>query len=447
MLRTPLVVFLLVLCGCPSESGTDAGIDSGQNGPADAAYVNPLPESFTNAYGRAVVVHGGKVYVAGSGTRADAGALSNDFFIARFATDLSRDVTFGVDGVGVADFDGGSVAIFAANNDLAYGLAFDGDKPLLVGNVRSAVNETGDFGLARFTAGGQLDSTFGTGGLRFESYGSGRPSIARQVVVQTDGKFVAAGGVFNGGGRALDLALARYASNGTFDFSFSLADGGAGAVLDFGLGRAESATGLFVQPGGAVVVGGGDNFPLARLSSAGRLDPTFGPNGTGQATFGNGTSLKIVERTDGSLWQVGVVELQADGGAGFGKLYLKQVLVSANGMPAAGFGQNGERVDLIPEAGVVRGAATQADGKLLLYSVYLSKGQLLRLNIDGSLDTGFGTGGILALDVQIPLFEVAFGSGNHLTIDGNTAWVTDINVVKPTPNTTRQVLALVKVPL
>ncbi len=447
MIRSILVSFCVVLlCGCPGEPSLDGGSGGGDGGTSDSGVVSLMPDAFLSAHGRAVAVRGGKVYVAGNGIRSDAGSRNNDFFIVRFSTDLVRDPTFGVDGVGIADFDGGVVGIFPANNDTPFALGFDGERPVLVGNVRSYV-DTGDFGMARFTPAGQLDTTFGTQGLRVEAYGGDHPATASALALQPDGKLLVAGNILNGGNRKIDIALARYEANGTFDPSFSLEDGGAGAVLNFGVGANEHSRGLFVQASGSVVVGGGDNFALARLTSVGRLDSSFGTNGTGQVTHGRGSAVKLVERTDGSLWMMGNIELTADGGSGTGSFYMKQVLVSANGVPVAGFGQNGVRTDLVPEYGALRGAALQADGKLLVYFTYVTQGRLLRLNTDGSLDPSFGTNGVRTLDITIPLFETGFTFGNQLAIDGNTAWVTDINVVKISPTVTRQLLALVKIPL
>lgn len=439
----------VLMLSCAGASGSDSGMTGaggggGGNAQLDAGYANPLPEVFESAYGRAVAVHGGKVYVAGNGIRSDAGT-NNDFFIARFGTDLVRDTSFGTDGVGLAIYDGGVIAIFPWDNDRPFALSFDGDRPVLAGNVRGYSLDTGDFGVARFTATGQLDSTFGMGGLRAESYGGSHPASATAIAVQPDGKLLV-GGVIANGSRGDDLALLRYTSSGTIDTSFTLLDAGAGAVIDFGAALGEETRGLFIQPNGNVLLGGGSGFSLARLTSSGQFDLTFG-SGTGKVSNGNGRADKLVQRSDGSIWMVGAIELSPDGGPGTGKNFLKQVLVTADGVPVASFGQNGRRTDLINEYGAIRGAALQGDGKLLVYYAFISQGRLLRLNVDGSLDTSFGTAGVMQLDIFMPLFEGGAGKGNHLTIDGSTAFITDINVVQVTPSRSREYLALVKVSL
>lgn len=291
---------------------------------------------------------------------------------------------------------------------------------------------------------GTLDATFGTGGLRADGFGRDFPASITGLAVLGDGSLLAVGGVSNGP-RGQDLLALRYRTDGTVDPTFALTDAGAGAVVDFGFNQPEEARGLIIQALG-VVSGGGQNFPVARFTASGALDTTFGVSGTGKATHGPGTARRLVQRADGSLWLVGDIELNRDGGSGTEANFLKQVALTADGAPLPGFGTDGRRQDLIPEFGLVRGAAVQADGKLLVYYAYLARTRLLRLNPDGSLDTGFGTGGVLQLPLRLPLLE-ASSPGNHLTIDGTTAYVTDINVVNESPSTLRQVLGLVKVPL
>lgn len=435
----------LFLFACPAPPGTDGGTGGGAGGgggSVDSGVANPLPAMFESAYGRAVAVHGGKVYVAGNGIRSDAGS-NNDFFVARFNQDLTRDTTFGVDGVALAVFDGGSSPALPLDNDSPVAIAFDGDKPLLVGGVRAFTLGTGDIGLARFTADGQPDPTFGTGGLRADSFGVA--SLLTHVAVAGDGGILVAGTVANGP-RNDDLMVLRYTAGGVVDTSFTSAGMGAGGVFDCGFNLSEEARGLVLQ-GDKVVLGGGGGFCMARVQATGPLDLSFGPNGTGLLTNGEGFLQKVVQRADGTLWGVGNIELNRDGGPGIEANFLKQVLLSSEGIGLPGFGVNGRRIDLVPEWGALRGAALQSDGKLLIYFAYIAQGRLLRLNVDGSLDTSFGTNGVKSLDVVMPLFEGGSGKGNHLAIDGNTAWIVDLRTVQVTPSKTQQLLALVKVAL
>ena len=437
-----LVVVAAMVSACPPAAEPDGGTrDAGGTTDGGPSYVNLLPDQYESAYGRAIAVAGGKVYVAGNAIRTGT-TSNNDFFVARFNQDLTRDTSFGTDGVALATFDGGTTISVPFNNDSALDLFFDQDKPVVVGSVRAFTIGTGDLGLARFTADGQLDGTFGTGGLRADGFG--RPSYLSHAL-PFDGGYLVSGAVDNGV-RQGDVVVLRYTGAGAVDVNFSNGSG-AGAVLDFGFNQMEEARGLVVQ-GDKVVVGGGQGFGLGRLLPSGQLDLSFGPNGTGLLTNGPGLCAAFLQRADGSLWLVGNVELNRDGGPGIEANFLKQVRLTPDGLPLPGFGDtNGRRADFIEGFGAPRGAALQADGKLVIYFAYLARTWLVRLDTNGNLNTTFGTNGLREVGFTLPLLEGNSGKGNHLVIDGNTAWVTDIDLVDSGPSSTRQVLGLAKVAL
>ncbi len=442
MNRLLALVPLLSLSACPPTLTPDGGevFDGGAGVDGGVTFVNPLPDGrFDGAAGYAIAAHGGKVYVAGGALRGDAGTDS-DFFISRFNADGTRDGTFGDDGVALAVFDGGVLVTLPARIDAALALGFDGDKPVAVGAVRGPVLGGGDLGLARFTADGQLDPTFDTGGLRADSFG--RPAMLTQAAGLADGRLLVAGTVENGL-RNRDFVALRYTAAGAPDPTFSIGSSGAGAVIDCGSNGSETATGLVLQ-GEKLVLGGGSHFCVTRVDSNGQLDTSFGTGGF--ATRSGGTGDRLVQRADGTLWMVGRIERNRDGGSGTEAVWLKQTLLTADGAPVPGFGTDGERRDLLPTFGPIRGAALQADGKLLVYFHQLLRGHLLRLNVDGSLDTSFGTDGLMPLEVRLPLF-VTDASNNHLIIVGNTAWVTDLHLVDVSPSQLRQFMQLLRVEL
>src|SRR3954447_26178367 len=91
---------------------------------------------------------------------------------------------------------------------------------------------TGDFAVARFTAAGEPDPTFGQGGAVRTDFGKQERGAA--VLLQPDGKIVVGGST--GSGSVYDFALARYLPDGTPDPSFGA---GGRVVTNFG---AEAAT-------------------------------------------------------------------------------------------------------------------------------------------------------------------------------------------------------------
>jgi uncharacterized delta-60 repeat protein len=139
-----------------------------------------------------------------------------------------------------------------------------------------------DFALTRYDANGALDSTFGTSGQVRTDFG-GRYDEALALAVQPDGRIVVAGNSSDASGN--DMAVARYNNYGALDASF---DGDGLALVDFG--SESSARAVAVQPDGMIVLAGwatnaagpsccGSDFALARLTSSGALDGSFGAGG------------------------------------------------------------------------------------------------------------------------------------------------------------------------
>ena len=121
-----------------------------------------------------------------------------DFALARYNTDGSLDSTF--------DVDGKVTTIVGSAQNSIYGIALEPDgKIVAAGNAKLS---TFDFALARYNADGSLDTTFDTDGLVITDFSSNLDQ-ALAVVVQTDGKIVAAGSASLPTGGS-DFALARY---------------------------------------------------------------------------------------------------------------------------------------------------------------------------------------------------------------------------------------------
>jgi uncharacterized delta-60 repeat protein len=217
----------------------------------------------------------GKIVVVGYTHNVSSG---DDYLImARYSHDGKLDPSFGTGGTLITRF--GTPA-----NTLGYGVAIQDDGKLVV---------SGEVGnnwiVARFLNDGSLDPTFGTGGV---SYGA--PELigqARDVAIQPDGKIVAAGRDF--GAHVERFAVARYLPDGSFDQSFGT---GGAQYTTFGSQRPADANSLALQDDGKIVVAGTVSsggvpqdlhFALARYRPNGRLDGTFGDEGTVTTGFRN----------------------------------------------------------------------------------------------------------------------------------------------------------------
>src|SRR5207247_1863723 len=146
------------------------------------------------------------------------------------------------------------------------------------GKLVAAGGSTADFALARYNADGSLDTTFGTCGRVITDF-AGDDAAASALVVQPDGKLVAAGRRSVGGHPS--FSLARYASDGTLDPIF-----GAGGRVVTEVGTDAEAFALVLQPGDGrlLVAGAADgDFALARYEG------DFATLGLTKAGTGSGT--------------------------------------------------------------------------------------------------------------------------------------------------------------
>jgi uncharacterized delta-60 repeat protein len=158
------------------------------------------------------------------------------------------------------------------------------------------------FMVARYDATGALDPGFGTGGVAETALGAGS-ATARAVALQADGKIVVAGSCLNGPSDA-QFAVVRYEADGTLDATF-----GTGGIVIVGGPTDENGRGVAVQADGKLVVvgrqwtGTQNIFVLARFETDGTLDATFG---TGGWVTGPGTEAEeVLIQPDGKLVVVG----------------------------------------------------------------------------------------------------------------------------------------------
>src|SRR5205807_1873678 len=107
----------------------------------------------------AIVLQGNKIIAAGY---APNNNTSNDFALARYTADGILDSSFGVNGKVITDFNN--------SNDQANAIALQGDKIVVAGYTGTP--GLGAFALARYTADGILDSTFGVNGKVITVYGA-----------------------------------------------------------------------------------------------------------------------------------------------------------------------------------------------------------------------------------------------------------------------------------
>jgi uncharacterized delta-60 repeat protein len=262
--------------------------------------------------GKVTTALGGQVRalaVQADGKLVAAGAAGSQFALARYLPDGTLDAGFGTGGVVTTDFPG---VFFAGANALA--IQPDG-KLVAAGHAATAA-----FALARYKTDGTLDAGFGTGGIVTTAFG-GFFNQANALVVQDNGKLVAAGQNF---GETSDFAVARYRANGTLDAGFGL-----GGKVTTGFPGGATAAGLVVQADGRLVAAGtadpgtgtGRDFALVRYRPNGSLDPSFGAGGKVTTDFGaNGLDRAnaLAVQADGRLVAAGSPNNNFGFGSDFG---------------------------------------------------------------------------------------------------------------------------------
>jgi uncharacterized delta-60 repeat protein len=212
---------------------------------------------------------------------------------------------------------------------------------------------------------GSLDATFGNAGVVLTNLGEDvQPS---DVVQQSNGDIVVSARISN------SFGVVRYLPNGSMVTTFG--NGGV-AIAKFSASISSSARALALQPDGMIVLVGGVEptsgglmeFGVARFTTNGTLDATFGNGGTVETQFFAPTSARAFEVVD-------TVVVQPDG-----KL-------------------------------VVGGSATQGVRFSPTFTV------LTRYNSNGSLDTTFGNGGKALADLPIPVIANSVNGADELGLD------------------------------
>ncbi len=225
---------------------------------------------------------------------ASFGGSNMDFALAKYKTDGTLDSTFGTNGKVTTDISNGT--------DIIFSLAFESDWSVVVGGF--AFNGLKmNFALAKYTANGALDNTFGTGGKVVTSIGDSADLIW-SISVDTSSHKIIAGG-FSGNGINNDFALARYNGDGSLDNTFGVQ---GKTVTDMG-GNDEAIYAVVRQPDGKIVAagnsntGGADNNALTRYNTNGTLDSTFGTNGIviSQLSTGDNEAYAAVIQPDGKI--------------------------------------------------------------------------------------------------------------------------------------------------
>jgi uncharacterized delta-60 repeat protein len=385
------IVSALIAVACLQVSACGGG-GSSQPVPQPPAPPPPPPAGELDAtFGDA-----GKVVtdIAGSTLRAWGGALQADGKILVAGELDSSSVVARYEASGVLDMNFG-VGGLSELNPLALSDTFDvkvqsDNKIVLFGAAGGR-----DFTLIRVNADGSPDTTFGVDGIVNTDFDGGSEAFAGAI--QTDGKIVAAGGFFNPALAQDDFAVARYEADGSLDPGFGV-DGKV--LVDFG--GIDYANAVAIQADGKIIVAGkgGPNldFATARLNADGTLDPTFGNAGKVLTDFGDNEAVNDLGlQTDGKILAIG----RRTG-------WLAVVRYLADGSLDQEFNGSGIATTETLDGNIQDGASItiQSNGKIiaggLSFREFDESFAVVRFLTDGSVDSEFGTNGVVLTDFGDP---------------------------------------------
>ena len=346
---------------------------------------------------RAVAIDAdGRIVVAGvSGYQNGTYAV-----LARYRADGSIDASFGSGGVVTTDLGGGAWQSIAVAQD---GRVIAAGESIVRG-------KNPDFALARYTADGSLDSSFGDGGLVATDFPGPSDDRAWALAIDSDGRVVVGGlsTIFDsatGQGICCRLALARYAEHGTLDPSF-----GSGGLVTTDADSGLVADALAIDSAGRIVVAsgthGGDDanedakIAVARYTTDGSLDQTFGQDGLVITDFSGFAAMAI--DADGRILVGGTSDDE-----------FAVARYTTDGSLDQTFGQAG---GVTTDFGEFRTLTIDADGRTVVAGTSDADFAVARYTADGTPDQTFGQGGLVLTDFS--------GSGSRdvgfaMTIDAD----------------------------
>ncbi len=264
----------------------------------------------------------------------------------------------------------------------------------------------------------------------------GAPTFINDIVVQADGKVVVVGAVGSFSSRR--VAVARFTAAGDPDTSFG--DGGDGAISFEVPGRSMTARGVALDGAGRILLAG-EGFDdssgylfAARLTSGGQADSSFSGNGFNILQIGDATSpaFDVAVHGDGLVVST---ELRTGDQRG-----LAAVRFTAAGALDTDFGGGDGIADVTPanddlEAG---GVAVDAAGRILVGGSVIqdSRWAVARFTATGAADPAFGAGGLSTF--SMPSGD-SRSHATHVLLTGDVATLSGYTVADghPAPTVAR----------
>jgi len=343
---------------------------------------------------------------------------SSQIAVAQYNTDGTLDTSFDTDGKVIASFGTGTSAVARQLSISAAG------KIKIAGIVGS------NFALLQYNANGSLDTSFdGDGRILTPLTANEQFYQTNSIVMQPDGKYLL---IINPQSLSpsSNFLIRRYNADGTMDTSFGTS-GTVQTTFDTGLNEAKAAA---VLPNGEIVVAGQaqpldlgyTDFAVAQYNSNGMADVSFNTDGKVTTAFEKGNDLlsHLLVLPNDELITIGTTEHGQRNTSFFKDIVLSKY--HSDGSLDTAFGNFGKVLSVFENnLNQVATASLQPDGKIILGNTYSSfstpgyVGELIRYNIDGSLDASFGINGKKTLNFT-PTSIVFQADGKMIVAGGGT---------------------------
>jgi uncharacterized delta-60 repeat protein len=389
----------------------------------------------------------GGVQLGGKSMRLSIAGIAASLFVlnvttAAFAAPGDLDPSFGASGVATVTDD--------AFIGPYYGMAIQPDGKIVVSGAAVIPYSSSAPYLVRFTSDGSLDTSFGSGGfVLVDPWGM----YPLDLAIESNGKILTA----NMG------TVLRYSADGVLETTFAsdrlvcsfygpcvyvlalqpdgkivaATQGGlvryhADGSYDAGFGDAGVApsslpyAAMALQSDGKIVVAGGNSgiIVVRRYDGAGNLDPTFATSGVIVISRANNFGpAGLAIQADGKLLLLSTERNVATPGS-------RTVLMrfDVDGTWDAGFGAGGVVERPLGSDGYTTALSLQDDGKIVVAG-HASGGFVARYDADGSADADFGAGGVVltgrissadALSIAVDGKILVAGWGHNGTDSGAT---------------------------
>jgi len=338
-------------------------------------------------------------------------------YAASAQTPGTLDTTFG---------DSGKVHVDLGGTSYGLSMTVQNDEKIVM--CGALINQNlPSFGVMRFDPDGQLDNSFGTNGIAFNTYPNSIYS-GRKVLIQSDGKILVIGMRFQDMQPDV-MSIARYNTDGSVDISFGT-DGTANCIFGDNYNEVRSAA---LQPDGKIILAGiSYNFDnggfVARFNPDGSIDNSFSGDGILVVESDVFSEINdVIIQPDGKIVAVGMSDVSGQSGNSNGS-DIMLIRLNNDGSMDNSFDNDGKVVTEVPGNSLAANSvALQVDGKIVIAGNRFLSGQAeflsARYNMDGSIDNSFGINGMKIFSFSnwySTTHSIAVQPGGDILIGGTT---------------------------